>query len=71
MTRAEASHLNFAYDHQLSGEDKYIEKLLESERVYSMAQFTNEQIRAYFSLLTDPSLFQPSDCRIKGIRISI
>ena len=46
MTRAEASHLNFAYDHQLSGEDKYIEKLLESDRVCSMAQFTNEQIRA-------------------------
>jgi hypothetical protein len=67
MTRAEASHLNFAYDHQLSGEDKYIEKLLESERVCSMAQFTNEQIRAYFSLLIVGS--KVSGSQYKGLNV--
>jgi hypothetical protein len=51
MARAETSLLNFAYDHSISGEDRYIERLVESERVCDVAQYTPEQVRAYFSLL--------------------
>ena len=51
LARAETTFLNFAYDHQLTGEDKYIERLLESDKVCEVSQYTPEQIKAYFHLL--------------------
>jgi hypothetical protein len=41
IARAEETTANFAYDHSISGEDSYVQQLLDTERTCDMSQFTS------------------------------
>ena len=68
MARAEESHANFALDYSISGEDKYIERLLETERVCELAAYDGQQIKSYFQFLITGSKL-PS-AQYKGFNVS-
>jgi hypothetical protein len=51
MARAEESIANFALDHLISGEDKYLERLLENDRVCELSQYDAQQVKSYFQFL--------------------
>jgi hypothetical protein len=51
MARAEESIANFALDHLISGEDKYLERLLENDRVCELSQYDAQQVKSNFQFL--------------------
>ena len=51
LARAEETSINFAFDHLVSGEDKYVQDLLETDKACELSQYSAQQVRAYFSLL--------------------
>jgi hypothetical protein len=51
LARAEETSINFAFDHTVSGEDKYVQDLLETDKTCDLSQYTAQQVKAYFSLL--------------------
>ena len=63
IARAEETLANFAYDHNISGEDKYVEQLLDTERTCDLSQYTSEQIRSYFTLLIVGSKVPGTTCK--------
>jgi hypothetical protein len=68
IARAEETTANFAYDHSISGEDSYVQQLLDTERTCDMSQFTSQQTKAYFTLLIVGSKVPGSNC--KGFNVS-
>ena len=68
MARAEDSVANFALDYSISGEDKYIERLLETERVCELTAYDGQQIKSYFQYLITGSKL-PS-AQYKGFNVS-